>query len=155
MRGLQLSKNGGFFIIPLHAFMSMPDDSDSDFVPPWKFGGFASEVETYGTSELKRRVVDHVLPEEWQSGDGHGRKVMHVVAVYLDAGELPDDEVRLRQARRTVAAELDVCERTIQRAITQRLYDDGVSKYRFLQDLREIEQLWKEHIDDAPSRAVS
>lgn len=133
----------------------MPDDSDSDFVPPWHFGGFSSKVETYGTSQLKRRVVDHVLPEEWQSGDGHGRKVMHVVAVYLDTGELPDDEKRLRYARRTVAADLDVCERTVRRAITERLYGENASKYMFLQDLRKIEQLWREHVDEAPSRATS
>ena len=76
---------------------------------------------------------------------------MHVVSTYLDARELPDDEDRLRHARRTVAAELDVHERTIRRALGERLYDDDVSRYdvRFLQDLREIEQLWKEHADDA------
>ena len=129
----------------------MSDDSNS---PPDFIVLSAMDVmtpaETYGTSQLKRRVVDHVLPDEWQSGDGHGRKVMHVVAMYLDAGELDNDTDRLRHARRTVAAELDVCDRTILRAITERLYDDNASKYRFLQDLREIEALWKEHVDDAP-----
>lgn len=133
----------------------MSDSDDKDFIPPWGFGGFGSEIKTYGTSRLKRRVVDHVLPDDWQSGDGHGRKVMHVIAMYLDANELPDDEARLRDARRAVARELDVSERTIKRAVGERLYDDDVLSgplrgNRFLKDLQEIETIWKEHLDDAP-----
>ena len=124
--------------------------SEDKFIPH-KFGATASGLETYGASELEAEIVNHVLPDDWQSGEGHGRKVIHVVSTYLDACELPDDEDRLRHARRTVAADLDVHERTIRRALGERLYDDDVSQYdvRFLQDLREIERLWKEHADDA------
>jgi hypothetical protein len=133
---------------------------DNDFEPPWKHGGFGAAVEIYGTSILKRRVVDHVLPDDWQSGEGHGRKVLHVVAHYLDTAERPDDEARLRDARRAVARELDVDEKTIKRAIGERLYGDDVYEgplrgRRFLKDLQEIEALWKEHLDDAPDRVTS
>jgi hypothetical protein len=127
---------------------------DDDFIPPGAFGNVDPAIETYGTSVLKRAVVDHVLPDDWQSGDGHGRKVMHVVSAYLNSCQRPDNRERFHDARRKVQRELGVHGRTIRRALGERLYGDEATcrNLDFQQDLIEIERLWKEHMDDVPSR---